>query len=63
MTVDRSGNWPKKDGGAGRGWRELLAGRQGGNFIVGGETNFLADGHFFAPIVGGEAICSFLKEY
>ena len=63
MTVDRSGNWPKKDGGGGRGWRESLAERQGGNFIVGGETNFLADGHFFALIVGGEAICSFLKQY
>jgi len=41
----------------------IVGGRQGGNFIVGGETNFLADGHFFALIVGGEAICSFLKEY
>ena len=63
MTVDRSGNWPKKYGGGGRGWRESLAGGREAILLLAGRQNFLAEGHFFAPIVGGEAICSFLKEY
>ena len=36
----------------------------GDNFIIGVERNVLAGWlPFFAPIVGGETICSFFKQY
>ena len=50
---------PKKDGGGGRGWWESLAGRQGGNFIVGGETDFLVDGHFLRQLLAGRPFAAF----
>ena len=54
---------PKKMAGEGEAGGNRWRGGSVAILLLAGRQNFLAEGHFFAPIVGGEAICSFLKEY